>query len=91
MFNHFAEYIMMWFSRSEIDRRGWFMSDASIRTNLDLDRFYEIKVPIPELPLQKALVELYSVYNARKSINEQLKAQIKGICPILIKGSLAEA
>ena len=85
-----AEYIMMWFSRAESDRRGWFMSDASIRTNLDLERLYEIKIPVPEMPLQEALVELYSVYNVRRSINERLKAQIKDICPILIKGSLEE-
>ncbi len=30
------EYLMTWFLRKESDRRGWFMSDASIRTNLDL-------------------------------------------------------
>ena len=41
------EYIMMWFSRKESDRLGWFMSDASIRTNLDLPRFYEIEIPVP--------------------------------------------
>lgn len=86
----FAEYIMMWFSRAESDRRGWFMSDASIRTNLDLERLYEIKIPVPEIPLQEALVELYSVYNARRNISERLKAQIKDMCPILIKGSLEE-
>jgi type I restriction enzyme S subunit len=85
-----AEYIMMWFSRAESDRRGWFMSDASIRTNLDLERFYEIKIPVPEMARQEALVELYSVYNTRRNINETLKAQIKDICPILIKGSLEE-
>ncbi|MBD9273653.1 MAG: restriction endonuclease subunit S, partial [Clostridium sp.] len=27
----------------------------------------------------------------RKEINEKLKAQIKDICPILIKGSIEEA
>lgn len=86
----FAEYIMMWFSRAESDRRGWFMSDASIRTNLDLDRLYEIRIPVPEMSLQEALVELYSVYNARRNISERLKAQIKDICPILVKGSLEE-
>ena len=41
------EYVMMWFSRKEMDRLGWFMSDSSIRTNLDLDRFYEMEIPIP--------------------------------------------
>lgn len=88
--NVLAEYIMMWFSREETDRRGWFLSDSSIRTNLDLDRFFEIKLPIPDFELQKSIVELYSVYITRRSISEKLKAQIKDICSILIKGSLEE-
>ena len=85
------EYFMMWFSRKEIDRLGWFYSDASIRTNLDMDRFYEIEVPVPDLAVQKSIVEIYNAYKVRKAINEKLKAQIKDICPILIKGSLEEA
>jgi len=84
------EYIMMWFSRAESDRRGWFMSDASIRTNLDLERFYEIKIPAPDMPLQQSMVELYSAYQTRRAISEKLKSQIKDICPILIKGSLED-
>ena len=85
-----AEYIMVWFSRAQTDRRGWFMSDSSIRTNLDLERFYEIKIPVPEMKMQSAIVELYSAYTARRDISDQLKAQIKDICPILIKGSLGD-
>lgn len=84
------EYIMMWFSRKESDRRGWFMSDSSIRSNLDLDRFYETQLPIPEMSIQKSIVDIYNVYIKRKQINEQLKTQIKDICPILIRGSLKE-
>lgn len=85
-----AKYIMMWFSRKEVDRLGWFMSDASIRTNLDMDRFYEIEIPVPDIGVQQALVEIYNAYNVRRDINEKLKAQIKDICPILIKGSIEE-
>ena len=85
-----AEYIMIWFSRKETDRRGWFMSDSSVRTNLDLERFYEIEIPIPDEKTQKAIVDIYTVYTMRKGINEQLKDQIKDICPILIKGSIEE-
>ena len=84
------EYIMMWFSREESDRRAWFMSDSSIRTNLDLERFYEIGIPLPDEKMQKSIVDLYKVYTLRRSINEQLKAHIKDICPILIRGSLEE-
>lgn len=85
-----AEYIMIWFSRKETDRRGWFMSDSSVRTNLYLERFYEIEIPIPDEKTQKAIVDIYTVYTMRKGINEQLKDQIKDICPILIKGSIEE-
>jgi type I restriction enzyme S subunit len=84
------EFIMMWFSRSESDRRGWFFSDSSIRSNLDLDRFYEMKLPIPDTTVQESIVNIYSAYTTRRSINERLKAQIKDICPILIKGSMEE-
>lgn len=89
--NVLAEYIMMWFSRKEVDRLGWFMSDASIRTNLDMDRFYEIEIPVPNTKIQRAIVEIYNAYNVRRDINERLKKQIKDICPILIKGSIEEA
>lgn len=82
------EYIMMWFSRKESDRRGWFMSDSSIHSNLDLDRFYETQLPIPDEKTQQAIVDMFNVYTTRRSINEQLKSQIKSICPILIRGSL---
>lgn len=85
------EYIMMWFSRKESDRRGWFMSDSSIRSNLDLDRFYETELPIPNEKTQKSIVDIFNVYTTRRDINEQLKAQIKDICPILIRGSLEES
>lgn len=86
-----AEYVMMWFSRKEVDRLGWFMSDASIRTNLDMERSHEIQIPVPDLEVQKSIVEIYQVYNSRKEINEKLKTQIKDLCPILIKGSIEEA
>ena len=67
------------------------MSDASIRTNLDMDRFYEIEIPVPDINVQKVIVEIYNAYNMRRNINEKLKSQIKDICPILIKGSVEEA
>ena len=82
------EYIMMWFFRDESNRRGWFMSDASIRANLDLDRFFETEIPIPERKIQDSIVKIYNAYKMRHEINEKLKAQIKELCPILIKGSL---
>ncbi len=84
------EYLMLWFSRQETDRMGWFASDASIRSNLDLERFFEFTIPLPEMPQQQALSNLYGAYVKRRDLNERLKTQLKNICPILIKGSLEE-
>lgn len=84
------EYIMLWFSRKEIDRLGCFMSDGSIRANLDLDRLYEFRIPIPDIEVQKAIVDIYKCYKKQKEISQKLKEQIKNICPILIKGAIEE-
>lgn len=86
-----VEYIMLWFSRSESDRYGWFISDSSIRASLELSRFFEIEIPVPPVEVQMYIVNIYTVYQLRREINKQLKAQIKDLCPILIKGSLEEA
>lgn len=86
-----SEYILMWFSRNESDRLGAFMSDGSIRSNLDLARFYETEIPVPDIEIQEAMVKLYTAYTNRREIGECLKSQIKDICPFLIKGAIEEA
>lgn len=85
------DYFMLWFSRKETDRYGWFISDSSIRSNLDLERFFEIEIPAPHLKVQNSIANIYRAYLERKEINEKLKEQIKSICPILIKGAMEEA
>ncbi len=86
-----ARYLMMWFTRAESDRYGWFLSDASIRANLDLSRFLEIEIPIAGESVRDALCELYTVLRLRSTVNDRLKDRLKDICPILIRGSIEEA
>ena len=85
-----AHYIMLWFSRKQIDRYGWFASDASIRSNLDLERFFDMDIPIPNLSVQREIVNIHKCYIERQRIAEALKEQLKNICPVLIKVSLLE-
>lgn len=86
--NVLSEYILLWFLRKETDRYGWFSSDGSVRANLDLDRFYDIQIPLPSLKVQQSIVNMYKCYTERRRIAAELKTKIKTICPILIKGSL---
>lgn len=84
------EYLMLFLTRSEFDRYARFNSWGSARETFDWSEMQNIQIPIPDIKIQKAIAEIFTVYNTRKCINEQLKAQIKDICPILIRGSLEE-
>jgi type I restriction enzyme S subunit len=84
------EYLMLFFTRSEFDRYSRFHSWGSAREAFDWADMCDVEIPIPELPVQRAIADIYKSYITRKRINEQLKAQIKDLCPILIKGSLEE-
>ena len=84
------EYLSMWLSREEFDRYARFHSWGSARENFTYKDMCNVQIPIPDIKIQKAIVDIYKVYNTRRNINEQLKAQIKDICPILIRGSLEE-
>jgi type I restriction enzyme, S subunit len=86
-----SEYVMLWFSRRESDRYGWFISDSSIRASLELQSFCEIEIPLPSPPQQQAVVNLYNSRYLIKQNITKLRNLLKGICPILIKGSLEEA
>lgn len=83
-------YLMLFFSRTEFDRYARFNSWGSARETFDWETMCDVQIPIPDIKIQEAIAELYTVYNTRKKINEQLKTQIKDICPILIQGSLEE-
>ena len=84
------EYLMLYLTRTEFDRYARFNSWGSARETFDWEEMCDVEIPIPDINVQKAIAEVYEVYNIRKKINEQMKAQIKDICPILIKGSLEE-
>lgn len=85
------EYLMLFLTRTEFDRYSRFHSWGSARETFDWNEMCDVKIPIPDINTQKAISEIYAVYIQRKEINEKLKAQIREICPILIKGSLEEA
>lgn len=83
-------YLSMLFERNEFNRYSRFNSWGSARETFDWEEMQEVRLPIPDVEIQKDIVNIFEVYKTRKKINEKLKSQIKDICPILIKGSLDE-
>ena len=84
------EYLMLWLSRSEFRRSTQFYTSGSVRDTFGFSEMQDVAIPIPSIEIQKSIANIYNVYIKRKQINEQLKTQIKDICPILIRGSLKE-
>jgi len=68
------EYLFIQFNRFEMDRYGWFLSDGSIRSNLDWNVFCDIMIPLPDIDTQQELVD---TYNGLKALAEQNEALIK--------------
>ena len=68
------QYLFIQFNRFEMDRYGWFLSDGSIRSNLDWDRFCDVEIPLPSIEAQQELVD---TYNGLKSLVEQNEALIE--------------
>ena len=85
------EYLMLFFVRSDFDRYARFHSWGSARETFDWSEMCDVQIPIPDIKIQQYIVNIYTAYLLRKEINEQLKTQVKDVCPILIKGSLEEA
>lgn len=85
------EYLCMFFNRTEFDRYARFHSWGSARETFTWQDLVEVEIPIPPIKVQEAIAHLYTAYKDRKAINEKMKAQIKDLCPILIKGAIEEA
>jgi len=82
------EYLYLYFQRPEFDRYARFNSWGSARETFDWDEMCRLKLPIPSIEVQKAIVTIYHTLQTRKRINERLKDTIKPLCPILMKGVL---
>lgn len=80
------EYLHLYFKRKEIDRYARFHSWGSARETFNWEDMCNIKLPIPDIKVQEAIVTIYHTLETRKRINEQLKKTIKPLCPVLMKG-----
>ena len=85
------ECFFLLFKRGEMDRLGWFYSDSSIRSNLDWQRFEEMKIPLPPLDIQQAVVDLYRCANEAKKIAAEADAKSRAICPALMQWVVKES
>ena len=78
----------MFFDRPEFDRYARFNSWGSAREVFTMDDMNDVAIPIPDISIQREIVNIHKCYIERQRIAEALKEQLKNICPVLIRGSL---
>ena len=84
------EYLNLLLKRKEFARWCEYVGWGSAREYCRVDTLSQYPIVVPSMEEQKLVVGIYKAYMLRRQINEQLKTQIKDICPILIRGSLEE-
>jgi len=82
-----ADYLYMYFNRPEFDRYARFNSWGSAREAFSWDDMCEITIDLPPLPIQQKYAKTYMAIMG----NENYRAKLGNVAPILIKGSLEEA
>lgn len=74
------EYIHLYFLSSERDRLGAFYSDASVRANLELYRFFQMMIPLPPIEVQRQYVAAYKSLRHLAEQNEALAEPLQKAC-----------
>ncbi len=82
------EYLYLWLSRSEFLRSTLFYAIGSVRDTFDFSQMKDVCIPIPDISIQRDIVEIHRCYIERQRIAARLKEQFSNICPILIRGSI---
>ena len=83
-----SEYLLLWLSRSEFLHYAFFYSMGTVKDEMDVDDIGNMAIPIPDISVQREIVNIHKCYIERQRIASQLKEQLNNLCPILIKGSL---
>ena len=82
------DYLFMFFNRPEFDRYARFNSWGSAREVFTMEDMINVAIPIPDISVQREIVNIHKCYIERQRIAAQLKEQLNRLCPVLIKGSL---
>ena len=79
------EYLYLWFCRPEFDRYARFNSWGSAREAFSFEDMKRVKVPLPPIDVQRAIVNIYKCANEAKQIAEEADKLSRAVCPALLQ------
>lgn len=78
-------YLYLYLCRQETDRYTWFCTDSSIRGNLPESRLLDIEIPVPDIEIQRQLVNVWEGLNGLKVDNDAQAEPLMGLCMSYLK------
>lgn len=79
-----AGFLDLWLCRPEFDRYARFNSWGSARETFSWADMCRVKIPLPPIEVQRAIVDVYHCANEAKKIAEEADRLSREICPALV-------
>lgn len=85
------DYLLIWFKRSEFDRYARFHSWGSTRESFSYEDMEKVRIPLPDIKIQRAIVNIYQCAEDVKKIAATAELLSKEICPSLMQHMFIES
>lgn len=79
------EYLALWFKRAEFQRSTLFFASGSVRDTFGYKEMCNVKIPLPPIDIQQAIVNIYKCANEAKQIAEEADRLSREVCPALLQ------
>lgn len=84
------KYLFMFLRTPQFDRFARFNSWGSARETFPFEELSRYEIPIPDIEVQRSIVDIFESYGRRIKTVERLTELQKSICPVLIRGAIEE-
>lgn len=78
-------FLYLWYCRPEFDRYARFHSWGSAREAFTYSDMQRVRIPLPPIEVQRAIVNIYNCANEAKKIAEEADKKSREVCPALIQ------
>lgn len=77
-------YLLMWLKREEFKRYAEFYS-LGVRNTFNYELMEQVKIPLPPIDVQRAIVNIYKCANEAKQIAAEADKLSREVCPALLQ------
>lgn len=79
------QFLSIWFRRTEFQRGTLFYASGSVRDTFDFNEMRRVRIPLPPLDVQRAIVNIYKCASEAKQIAAEADRLSLEVCPALLQ------